>query len=45
MAFHVHGVPSWADLVTTAMPGVGTLATLSDPQGAVVALMTPEQPA
>lgn len=26
----------------TAMPGVGTLATLTDPQGAVFSLMTPE---
>lgn len=26
----------------TAMPGVGTLATMTDPQGAVFSVMTPE---
>ena len=26
----------------TAMPGVGTLAAISDPQGAMFSIMTPE---
>ena len=50
--FHVDDVGAAVDtarglgaqimMEATAVPGVGTLATLVDPQGAVVSLMSPE---
>ena len=50
--FHVDDVASAVDtarglgaqvmMEPTVMPGVGTLATIVDPQGAVVSLMSPE---